>query len=135
MRKETLVKTSSLVQLGCYLKNLRLDLDLSLRKAAGLADISAAHLCKIEQGDVFKSISLEILIRLSHTYGIPLSSILEEAGLIPKNSTGLPELNQYLRSKYGLSPQAIRDLEIAKQVVDKKYKNRELGQVQLDLLR
>ncbi len=130
MREEVITKTRDLAQLGRYLKNLRLDLDMSLRKAANLADISAAHLCKIEQGGIFKSISIDILIRLSRIYDIPLPSILEEADLIPKNGNVLPELSQYLRSKYSFSPQAIRDLEIAKEVVDKKYKQKT---AQLDL--
>ena len=128
--EKTAKSPQNLAKLGQYLKNLRLDLDMSLRKAANLAGISAAHLCKIEQGDIFKSISIDILIRLSRIYGIPPPSIMEEAGLIPKNSNALPELSQYLRSKYSFSPQAIRDLEIAKEVVDKKYKQKA---AQLDL--
>jgi len=107
--------------LGNYLKSLRQELGLSLRKAALLADISAAHLCKIEQGTTFQSIGIEILINLSNTYRIPLDSILQEAGLIEKTGNQLPLLPHYLRSKYNLSPQAIRDMEIAKEVVDKKY--------------
>ncbi len=130
MKTKAIIKTQNLAQLGRYLKNLRSDLDMSLRKTANLADISAAHLCKIEQGDIFKSISIDILIRLSRVYGIPLSSILEEADLIPKNNNALPELAQYLRSKYSFSPQAIRDFEITKEVVDKKYKQKA---AQLDL--
>ncbi len=122
-----------LIKLGHYLKALRTDLDMSLRKAASLASISPAHLCKMEKGDVFKSVGIDILIRLANIYGIPLSAILEEAELTREENKNLPELAQYLRSKYGLSPQAIRDIELTKEVVDKKYKNRRA--VQLDPVR
>lgn len=110
-----------IMKLGQYLKKLRLDLGFSLRKAASSANISAAHLCKIEQGGTFQSIGIEVLIKLSQIYQIPLASILEEAGLVEKIGSDLPPLSQYLRSKYNLSPQAIRDIEITKEVVDKKY--------------
>ena len=125
------ISLQEMVGLGRYLRSLREDLDMSLRGAATLGGISPAHLCKIEQGTSFKSIGIEVLLRLTVVYNIPLSSILEEAGLIQENSGKLPEFSQYLRSKYSLSPQAIRDLETAKEVVDKKYKHTEIAQSSL----
>lgn len=122
--ERSLRPTQELITLGQYLKTLREDLDMSLRKAALSASISPAHLCKIEKGNVFKSLGINVLIRLSRIYDIPLSAILKEGGLIQHSVDDLPELDQYLRSKYSLSPQAIRDLETAKEVVDKKYKRR-----------
>ena len=120
-----------MMQLGNYLRSLREDLDLTLRKAAELARISPAHLCKIEQGTIFRSIGIGVLIRLTHVYNIPLSSILEEAKLIKENESKLPEFTQYLRAKYNLSPQAIRDLETTKEVVLKKYRRKENIQTSL----
>jgi transcriptional regulator with XRE-family HTH domain len=117
----TFSQKPQMARLGQYLKKLREDLGFSLRKTASLADISAAHLCKIEQGRAFQSIGIEVLIKLSRVYQIPAASILEETGLAEKIGSHLPPLSQYLRSKYNLSPQAIRDIEIAKEVVDKKY--------------
>lgn len=52
---------------------------------------------------------------------IPAAHLLKEAGFIEDESDELPELSQYLRKKYQLSPQAIRDMETAKEIVDKKY--------------
>jgi len=123
--------SSKMEQLGKYLKHLRMDLDMSLRDAALCTSISPAHLSKIERGTIFKSTSVHVLIRLSEMYNIPLISILEEAGLVKSGTAELPDFSQYLRSKYNLSPQAIRDLETAKEVVDKKYRKREQSQTSL----
>ena len=120
-----------MVPLGNYLKRLREDLGLSLREAAREASISPAHLCKIEQGTVFKSIGIEVLVRLAERYKIPISGVLEEAGIIKGSGSDLPEFAHYLRYKYNLSPQAIRDLETAKEVVTKKYKTKEEVQTSL----
>ena len=73
-----------LEKLGHYLKDTRSDLGLSLRKAAGLAEISPAHLCKIEQGDNFSSIGLNVLLKLSQVYKIPVVTILRRGELIDK---------------------------------------------------
>jgi len=108
-------------RLGDYLKKLREELGMSIREAAKAAELTPSHLSKIERSDTFKSIGVEKLTRLSKTYGIPVSTILKEAGFLENDDDRLPELAQYLRSKYRLSPQAIRDMEMAKNIVDKKY--------------
>jgi len=53
--------------------------------------------------------------------------MLKEAGFIDSYEDGLPELAQYLRAKYQLSPQAIRDMEMAKEIVNKKYEQAQSG--------
>ncbi len=72
----------NLIKLGAYLKDLRSDLGFSLRGAAKLADISPAHLCKIEQGNNFSSIGLNVVLKLSEVYKIPVATILRRGGLI-----------------------------------------------------
>jgi len=67
------------------------------------------------------TIGIETLIKLSKFYGIPISAMLKEAGFIDSYESDLPGLAQYLRAKYQLSPQAIRDMAMAKEIVDKKY--------------
>ena len=93
-----------------------------MRSVAKSCGIAPSHLAKIEAGDTFKTISIETLVKLSKFYGIPVSSMLKEAGFIDSYESDLPELSQYLRAKYQLSPQAIRDMTMAKEIVDKKYK-------------
>jgi len=108
-------------KLGAYLKQLRREAGLSIRSAAKKSEITPSFLSKIEAADTFSTISIQTLLKLSKTYNIPPISILKEAGFIDSDEYDLPELSQYLRAKYGLPPQAIRDMEMAKEIVDKKY--------------
>ena len=112
-----------IAKLGKYLRELRKEQGLSIRSVAKSCGIAPSHLAKIEAGDTSKTISIETLIKFSKFYGIPVSAMLKEAGFIDSYESDLPELAQYLRAKYQLSPQAIRDMEMAKEIVDKKYKS------------
>ena len=110
-----------ITKLGKYLRGLREEQGLSFRAVAKSCSIAPSHLAKIEAGDTLKTISIATLVKFSKFYGIPVSSILKEAGFIDSYESDLPELAQYLRLKYQLSPQAIRDMTMAKEIVDKKY--------------
>ncbi len=110
-----------ITKLGQYLKQLRKEQEFSIRHVARQCKIAPSYLAKIEAGDTYKTIGVETLVKLSKFYGIPASAMLKEAGFIENHEDGLPELAQYLRAKYQLSPQAIRDMEMSKEVVDKKY--------------
>ena len=107
--------------LGKYLKTLREEAGFSIREAAQKSELAPSYLSKIEAGDTFSTITVQTLIKLSKTYDIPPIAILKEAGLIDSDEYDLPEFPQYLRAKYHLSPQAIRDMEMAKEIVEKKY--------------
>jgi len=108
-------------KLGTFFKQLRGEAELSIREAAKKSEIAPSYLSKIEAGDTFSTITVQTLIKLSKTYNIPPVAILKEAGLVDSDEYELPDLPQYLRAKYHLSPQAIRDMEMAKEIVDKKY--------------
>lgn len=110
-----------ITKLGKYLRELRKEQGLSIRSVAKSCSVAPSYLSKIEAGDTFKTIGIETLIKFSKFYGIPVSSMLKEAGFIDSYESDLPELAQYLRAKYQLSPQAIRDMEMAKEIVDRKY--------------
>lgn len=114
------------IKLGKYLRQLRAEQGLSIRRVAAECKMAPSYLSKIEAGDTFKTIGLETLVKLSKFFGIPVSALLKEAGFIDASEhyDNLPELPQYLRAKYQLSPQAIRDMQMAKEIVDKKYKNK-----------
>jgi len=107
-------------KLGTYLKTLRKEAGLSIREAAQKSEVAPSYLSKVEAG-IFSTISIQSLIKLSKTYDVPPIAILKEAGLIESDEYDLPDLPQYLRAKYKLPPQAIRDMEFAKEIVDKKY--------------
>lgn len=104
-----------------YLKQLRQELGLSIRNTAAQCEFSPGYLAKIEAGTTFRSIGIETLVKLSKVYGISVSDILKQAEFTAQSDNELPELSIYLRTKYHLPPQAIRDMEMAKEIVDKKY--------------
>ena len=108
-------------RLGSYLKQLREEAGLSIRQAAKKSEVAPSHLSKIEKGDTFSTINIHTFLKLSKFYNIPIGALLKEAGLVDTDEYELPDLPQYLRAKYHLSPQAIRDMEMAKEIVDKKY--------------
>ena len=109
------------MKLGKYLEQLRKELGLSIRKVAMACKFAPSYLSKVETGNTFKTIGVETLVRLSKFYNIPVAHLLKEAGFIENDNDELLEFSVYLRKKYQLSPQAIRDMEMAKEIVDKKY--------------
>jgi transcriptional regulator with XRE-family HTH domain len=119
MQRKTI--SCEITKLGQYLKQLRNEQGLSVRRVAQQCKVAPSYLAKIEAGNTFKTIGVETLVKLSKFYGIPVSAMLQEAGFIKNHNDDLPELAQYLRAKFHLSPQAIRDMEMAKEIVDKKY--------------
>ncbi|MDP1538863.1 MAG: helix-turn-helix transcriptional regulator [bacterium] len=108
-------------KLGTYLKQLREEAGLSIREVARKSEMAPSYLFKIEKGDTFLTLSIHTLLKLSKFYNIPIGALLKEAGLVDSDEYELPDFLQYLRAKYYLSPQAIRDMEMAKEIVDKKY--------------
>jgi len=108
-------------KLGTYLKQLRKEAELSIREVARKSGIAPSYLFKIEKGDTFSTLNIHTLLKLSKFYNIPIGALLKEAGLVDSDEYELPNLPQYLRAKYRLTPQAIRDMEMAKEIVEKKY--------------
>ena len=121
MPKFRKVVSYEMKKLGEYLKHLREEVGFSIREAAQKSEIAPSYLSKIEAGDTFSTITVQTLIKFSKTYDVPPIAILKEAGLIDSDEYDLHDFPQYLRAKYKLSPQAIRDLEFAKEIVEKKY--------------
>ncbi|MDP2930729.1 MAG: helix-turn-helix transcriptional regulator [bacterium] len=108
-------------KLGTYLKELRKETGLSIREVARKSDMAPSYLFKIEKGDTFSTLNIYTFLKLSKFYKIPIGAILKEVGLLDSDEYDLPDFPQYLRAKYHLLPQAIRDMEMAKEIVDKKY--------------
>lgn len=120
------IHAQKIYKLGTFLNELRLGLGLSVREAAKRAQITPPHLSKIEKGNGIKSIGVVVLIHLAEAYRVPISTILKEAGFLEnaEEAERLPDLATYLRNKYRFDPHAIRDMEMAKEIVDKKYDHR-----------
>ena len=71
-----------ITKLGKYLKQLREELSLSIRKVAAKCKLSPSYLSKVEAGDTFKTIGIETLVCLSKFYNIPVAHLLKESGFI-----------------------------------------------------
>ena len=110
-------------KLGTYLKELRKETGLSLREVAKKSELAPSYLSKIERGDSFSTFSIHTLLKFSKFYNIPIGALLKEAGLVNGDEYDLLDFPQYLRAKYKLSSQSIRDMEMAKEIVEKKYEN------------
>lgn len=108
-------------KLGTYLKQLRKGRGLSIREAAQEAELSPGYVSKLETGNTFSTISIQNLLRLSQIYDVPPISVLKQTGFVDSDEYDLPQLAPYLRAKYNLSSQAIRDMEMALEIVSKKY--------------
>ena len=108
-------------KLGTYLTQLREAADFSIRDVARECGISPSYLSKIERGNSFSTLNIHNLLKLSRFYNIPIGALLKEAGLVDSSEYELPDLPQYLQTKYHLSSQAIRDMIMAKEIVEKKY--------------
>lgn len=108
-------------QLALCLTRLRKEHGFSIREAARQTRCAPSYLSKLEGGNTFASIGIDTLLNLTKTYSTPLLLILKEAGYVEESEYKLPDLPQYLRLKYRLSHQAVRDMEMAKEIVDRKY--------------
>lgn len=110
-----------IVRLGELFKELRTGRELSLRAVGEACQLTPSYLAKLEAGRTFKTIGLVAFVKLATFYEIPVAILLRDAGFIEEASDELPEFETYLRQKYQLSPAAIADLCLVKEIVDKKY--------------
>lgn len=124
--REKLSTTYEMKKLGIYLKRLRDEANLSIRDVTRECGIASSYLFKIEKGNSFSTLGIHTILKLSKFYNLPVGALLKEAGLVDNDEYELPELAQYLRAKYHLSPQAIRDMEMAKEIVDRRYQTRRI---------
>jgi transcriptional regulator with XRE-family HTH domain len=111
-----------MLNLGEHLKRLRNDLGLSMHEVARRTNLTASYISKIESGITFQTLNTHSLVEFANCYNIPPSVILERAGFIPESEDDLPGLAPYLRLKYKAPQQAVQEMEIAWDIVKKKYR-------------
>lgn len=121
MARERVSIPPAMQRLGSALKQLRQARGVSLRTVAEACGLTAGHLAKIEGGATYKTIGLSVCVRLAKYFEVPLPILLREAGFIEEAEDELPDFATYLRRKYQLSSAAIHDLELAKELVERKY--------------
>lgn len=110
-------------RLGKYLKTLRVGLGLNMHEVARQSNLTASYISKLERGDTFSSIGVKNLIAFSEVYKIPPVVILEKTGFVKKWSKhALPCLGAYLKIRYDFSPEQVRDMNTAFELMEKKYK-------------
>ncbi len=106
--------------LGQHLRSLRNDMGLSIHEVARRTGLSPSFISKIET-NAFQSITVHALLSLTETYRVPPQVVLEQAGLLEASADGLPDLTLYLKAKYHAPHQATQDMDLAWEIVKKKY--------------
>lgn len=96
----------SMQELTKYLQSLRPAGKPSLRDIAERSGLSHAFLSKLEAGQ-YQTVGMETLRQVAKGYDVPVEKLLVVAGLTEE--VRLPELGAYLRTKYGLTDEAIEE--------------------------
>lgn len=81
--------TSQLQALGALLRAQRMTAGLSLRELAERTQVSNAYLSQIERG--MHEPSLRVLNAIANALGVPLATLLSQAGMLDQASTGRPQ--------------------------------------------
>lgn len=96
----------SMQDLAKYLQSLRPAGKPPLREIARRCGLSQPFLTKLEGGR-YKTVGIETLRAVAEGYGVPVEKLLAVAGITEEGT--LPDLGAYLRSKYGLTDEAIEE--------------------------
>ena len=107
--------------LGRYLKSLRQDFGLNMHEVARRSTLTPSYISKVESGEVFQTISIQALAKFSRVYNIPIQAVLERAEFIDEDADGLPGLSAYLKAKHRAPHQAVQEMELAWEIIKKKY--------------
>lgn len=106
--------------LGQHLRSLRNDMGMSIHEVARRTALSPSFISKIET-NAFQSITVQALLALTATYKVPFQVVLENSGLLEASPDGLPDLALFLKAKYHAPHQATQDMDLAWEIVKKKY--------------
>ncbi|HET8678627.1 MAG TPA: hypothetical protein VFM39_00795 [bacterium] len=108
----------SLQELAHYLKSLRPGGKPSLRELERRGKLTAAFLSKLEMGH-YQSLRIETLREVARSYDVPVEKLLALAGVAEEKR--LPDLDTFLRTRYGLTEQGVREVEGFIEFSVKKY--------------
>ncbi|WP_305779070.1 helix-turn-helix domain-containing protein [Nocardia nova] len=101
-------QTSDIARLGRLLQLRREALGLSVREAARRADVDKGTVSRIEQGQIPNPRPENIKV-IANVLRVPVSDLFAVAGWMPKGE--LPTLRPYLRTKYNLTAEEMKDIE------------------------
>lgn len=94
--------------LGAFIRDSRLAKGWTLDEAEMASDVERTYWSKVERG-VLRKPDARYLARMAAALDLPLADVYGLAGYTAPSE--LPGLSTYLRSKYHLPPEAIRQLE------------------------
>jgi len=104
------ITVMSFRELGRYLRSLRPENNPPLREMARRTGLHENFLSKLERGE-YETVRLENLRQIAKGYGVPLEKLLAVAGYVNWEEPPLPDLDIYLRTKFGLTEAGIREAE------------------------
>jgi len=107
-------------ELGAYLKTLRPGNKPSLREMERRSGLHRNFLSQVENGQ-YETVRLDTLRQLAKGYGVPLETLLAKAGYVNWQDPPLPDLSVYLRTKYGLTEEGIREAERFMDYAEQRY--------------
>jgi transcriptional regulator with XRE-family HTH domain len=110
----------SLRELGVYLKSLRPNNKPSLRDMEQRTGLHRNFLSQAENGQ-YETLRLDTLRQLAKGYGVPLETLLAKGGYVNWKEPPLPGLEVYLRTKYGLTEEGIREAERFMEYAKERY--------------
>jgi transcriptional regulator with XRE-family HTH domain len=105
-------------RLGAYVQRLRLERKLPMRVLAARADVDFSYVSRIERGLVASPTARQ-LYKIARALDIEVADLYSEAGFVDPH--GLPGFVPYLRTKYRLPDEAIRQLEAHFDLINEKY--------------
>jgi transcriptional regulator with XRE-family HTH domain len=106
-------------RLGAYVQQLRLDRGLSVRGLAAKAKVDFSWLSRLERGRI-ASPDARSLWRIARSLDVETADLYLEAGF--GDAHGLPGFGPYLRAKYHLPSEAVRQLEAHFALINDKYR-------------
>ena len=112
--------TMSMRELGRYLRSLRPGNSPSLREVARRGGLDFNFLSKLERGQ-YETLRLDTLRQIATAYGVPLEKLLAVGGYVNWQEPPLPDLDIYLRTKFGLTEAGIREAEQFLDYVQEKH--------------
>lgn len=105
-------------QLGEHLQNARKLKGFSARELSELTGMADSSIVRIELGMVAEP-RPDKLKRIAEALELSTADIFERAGYA--TATDLPTMQPYLRTKYGLPPEAMDEIEKSATRIAKKY--------------
>ncbi len=105
-------------KLGVYLQQLRSERKLTMRALAARARVDFSYIGRLERGQI-ASPDARYLWRIARALGAEVADLYLEAEF--GDAHGLPGLRPYLRAKYHLPDEAIRQLEEHFALINERY--------------